>query len=65
MCIILCISPFVKAVMCIYVVEFLYNYLSYFVFQVQLANANQLGDHYSSKHPKEKPPSDSTWVITR
>ena len=30
-------------------------------FQVQLANQNQLGDHYSSKHPKEKPPSDSSW----
>ncbi|KAI3974383.1 hypothetical protein MKX01_031052 [Papaver californicum] len=28
--------------------------------KVQLANANQLGDHYLSKHPKEKPPSDST-----
>ncbi|CAK9158393.1 unnamed protein product, partial [Ilex paraguariensis] len=26
---------------------------------VQLANQNQLGDHYSSKHPKEKPPSNS------
>ncbi|KAG6533735.1 hypothetical protein ZIOFF_007611 [Zingiber officinale] len=28
-------------------------------FQVQLANHNQLIDHYSSKHPKEKPPSES------
>ncbi|KAI7727583.1 hypothetical protein M8C21_019332, partial [Ambrosia artemisiifolia] len=27
--------------------------------QVQLANQNQLGDHYGSKHPKEKPPSNS------
>ncbi|KAK3034906.1 hypothetical protein RJ639_034148 [Escallonia herrerae] len=27
--------------------------------QVQLANQNQLGDHYSSKHPKDKPPSNS------
>ncbi|KAL0546946.1 hypothetical protein IC582_016865 [Cucumis melo] len=26
---------------------------------VQLANQNQLGDHYGSKHPKEKPPSES------
>ena len=30
-----------------------------FYFQVQLANQNQLGDHYGSKHPKEKPPSES------
>ncbi|KAK6947311.1 hypothetical protein RJ641_000784 [Dillenia turbinata] len=28
--------------------------------KVQLANQNQLGDHYASKHPKEKPPSDSS-----
>ncbi|ERN15697.1 hypothetical protein AMTR_s00048p00225630 [Amborella trichopoda] len=27
--------------------------------KVQLANQNQLVDHYASKHPKEKPPSDS------
>ncbi|KAL5724666.1 hypothetical protein ACHQM5_007894 [Ranunculus cassubicifolius] len=27
--------------------------------KVQLANQNQLVDHYSSKHPKEKPPGDS------
>lgn len=27
--------------------------------KVQLANQNQLGDHYASKHPKEKPPSES------
>eukprot|EP00268_Persea_americana_P037009 TRINITY_DN36584_c0_g1_i3.p1 TRINITY_DN36584_c0_g1~~TRINITY_DN36584_c0_g1_i3.p1 ORF type:complete len:114 (+),score=6.75 TRINITY_DN36584_c0_g1_i3:728-1069(+) len=26
---------------------------------VQLANQNQLVDHYASKHPKEKPPGDS------
>lgn len=30
-----------------------------FDFQVQLANHNQLGDHYASKHPKEKPLSES------
>ncbi|KAK6116939.1 hypothetical protein DH2020_049314 [Rehmannia glutinosa] len=28
-------------------------------FQAQLANHNQLVDHYGSKHPKEKPPSNS------
>ncbi|CAD5181901.1 unnamed protein product [Musa acuminata subsp. malaccensis] len=27
--------------------------------KVQLANHNQLVDHYGSKHPKEKPPSES------
>ncbi|KAK1305997.1 hypothetical protein QJS10_CPA10g01296 [Acorus calamus] len=27
--------------------------------QVLLANQNQLGDHYASKHPKETPPSNS------
>ncbi|GFY96723.1 Zinc finger protein [Actinidia chinensis var. chinensis] len=27
--------------------------------KAQLANQNQLADHYSSKHPKEKPPSNS------
>ncbi|KAF3447898.1 hypothetical protein FNV43_RR08605 [Rhamnella rubrinervis] len=27
--------------------------------EVQLANPKQLGDHYASKHPKEKPPSES------
>ncbi|CAA7403899.1 unnamed protein product [Spirodela intermedia] len=27
--------------------------------KVQLANHNQLVDHYGSKHPKEKPPNDS------
>ncbi|KAL6571828.1 hypothetical protein OROHE_002697 [Orobanche hederae] len=27
--------------------------------KAQLANQNQLIDHYSSKHPKEKPPSNS------
>ncbi|KAJ8498069.1 hypothetical protein OPV22_008621 [Ensete ventricosum] len=27
--------------------------------KVQLANHNQLTDHYASKHPKEKRPSDS------
>lgn len=31
------------------------------LFQVQLANNNQLVDHYGSKHPKEKPPNDSGW----
>ncbi|KAF7829130.1 Zinc finger protein [Senna tora] len=25
-----------------------------------LANQNQLGDHYASKHPKEKPPAESS-----
>lgn len=34
-----------------------------FDFQVQLANSNQLGDHYASKHPKEKPPAESSWFI--
>ncbi|KAF9689557.1 hypothetical protein SADUNF_Sadunf01G0104500 [Salix dunnii] len=29
-------------------------------FEVQLANSNQLGDHYASKHPKEKPPAESS-----
>ncbi|KAL8521531.1 hypothetical protein ACS0TY_011883 [Phlomoides rotata] len=29
------------------------------VCKVQLANHNQLIDHYGSKHPKEKPPSNS------
>ncbi|PWA35829.1 Zinc finger, C2H2 [Artemisia annua] len=29
------------------------------VCKVQLANQNQLVDHYGSKHPKEKPPSNS------
>ncbi|EEF42492.1 conserved hypothetical protein [Ricinus communis] len=28
--------------------------------KTQLANHNQLGDHYASKHPKEKPPSESS-----
>ncbi|KAI4327941.1 hypothetical protein L6164_020346 [Bauhinia variegata] len=28
--------------------------------KVQLANQNQLGDHYGSKHPKEKPPTESS-----
>ncbi|GMY33647.1 zinc finger protein 706 [Fagus crenata] len=28
--------------------------------KVQLANQNQLGDHYASKHPKENPPADSS-----
>ncbi|KAL5793076.1 hypothetical protein ACOSP7_001670 [Xanthoceras sorbifolium] len=28
--------------------------------KAQLANQNQLADHYSSKHPKEKPPSESS-----
>ncbi|RDY12199.1 hypothetical protein CR513_03040, partial [Mucuna pruriens] len=27
--------------------------------KVQLANQNQLVDHYASKHPKEKPPTES------
>ncbi|KAF8378997.1 hypothetical protein HHK36_028424 [Tetracentron sinense] len=27
--------------------------------EAQLANENQLRDHYASKHPKEIPPSDS------
>ncbi|PIN06521.1 hypothetical protein CDL12_20922 [Handroanthus impetiginosus] len=27
--------------------------------KAQLANQNQLVDHYGSKHPKEKPPSNS------
>ncbi|KAI5656664.1 hypothetical protein M9H77_25457 [Catharanthus roseus] len=27
--------------------------------KVQLANEKQLVDHYGSKHPKEKPPSNS------
>ncbi|EXC35169.1 hypothetical protein L484_022722 [Morus notabilis] len=27
--------------------------------KVQLANPKQLGDHYASKHPKEKPPSEA------
>ncbi|OAY24306.1 hypothetical protein MANES_17G004800v8 [Manihot esculenta] len=27
--------------------------------KVLLANSNQLGDHYASKHPKEKPPESS------
>ncbi|KAL3818383.1 hypothetical protein ACJIZ3_004288 [Penstemon smallii] len=27
--------------------------------KAQLANHNQLVDHYSSKHPKENPPSNS------
>ncbi|KAL1834709.1 hypothetical protein DCAR_0104921 [Daucus carota subsp. sativus] len=27
--------------------------------KAQLANQNQLNDHYSAKHPKEKPPSNS------
>ncbi|OMO91350.1 hypothetical protein CCACVL1_07139 [Corchorus capsularis] len=31
--------------------------------KVQLANANQLGDHYSSKHPKEKPPAEPTHCL--
>ncbi|KAK6934878.1 hypothetical protein RJ641_035033 [Dillenia turbinata] len=31
-----------------------------FFSSAQLANQNQLGDHYASKHPKEKPPSDSS-----
>ncbi|KAH1163186.1 hypothetical protein GYH30_001632 [Glycine max] len=26
----------------------------------QLANQNQLVDHYASKHPKEKPPAESS-----
>ncbi|KAL2901027.1 hypothetical protein RDABS01_026109 [Bienertia sinuspersici] len=28
--------------------------------KVQLANEKQLVDHYGSKHPKEKPPSNSS-----
>ncbi|XWS77437.1 hypothetical protein CRYUN_Cryun01aG0261700 [Craigia yunnanensis] len=28
--------------------------------KVQLANEKQLGDHYASKHPKEKPPAESS-----
>ncbi|CAK8540231.1 unnamed protein product [Lathyrus sativus] len=28
--------------------------------KVQLANPNQLNDHYASKHPKEKPPAESS-----
>lgn len=36
-----------------------------FYLQVQLANQNQLGDHYASKHPKEKPPSDSGWLTNK
>ncbi|KAK4261555.1 hypothetical protein QN277_004535 [Acacia crassicarpa] len=28
--------------------------------KVQLANQNQIVDHYGSKHPKEKPPSVSS-----
>ncbi|KAF3335911.1 Zinc finger protein 706 [Carex littledalei] len=28
--------------------------------KVQLANEKQLVDHYSSKHPKEKPPTASS-----
>ncbi|CAN1139222.1 hypothetical protein LINPERPRIM_LOCUS24197 [Linum perenne] len=27
---------------------------------VQLANHNQLVDHYGAKHPKEKPPAESS-----
>ncbi|BBH02709.1 hypothetical protein Prudu_013368, partial [Prunus dulcis] len=27
--------------------------------KVQLANPKQLGDHYASKHPREKPPAES------
>ncbi|KAH7577430.1 hypothetical protein JRO89_XS01G0249900 [Xanthoceras sorbifolium] len=30
------------------------------LFLAQLANQNQLADHYSSKHPKEKPPSETS-----
>uniref|UniRef100_A0A803PKU9 Uncharacterized protein n=1 Tax=Cannabis sativa TaxID=3483 RepID=A0A803PKU9_CANSA len=33
--------------------------MHYASFTVQLANAKQLGDHYASKHPKEKPPTES------
>lgn len=36
----------------------------YFLPQVQLANHNQLGDHYASKHPKEKPPAESGWIFS-
>ncbi|KAK0590587.1 hypothetical protein LWI29_029139 [Acer saccharum] len=28
--------------------------------KAQLANQNQLNDHYSSKHPKEKAPAESS-----
>lgn len=28
--------------------------------KAQLANQNQIGDHYASKHPKEKPPTESS-----
>ncbi|KAG5060818.1 hypothetical protein AAZX31_01G137800 [Glycine max] len=28
--------------------------------KAQLANQNQLVDHYASKHPKEKPPAESS-----
>ncbi|QCD90927.1 hypothetical protein DEO72_LG4g1888 [Vigna unguiculata] len=28
--------------------------------KVQLANQNQLVDHFASKHPKEKPPAESS-----
>ncbi|WVZ12410.1 hypothetical protein V8G54_016940 [Vigna mungo] len=34
--------------------------LSYLEARVQLANQNQLVDHYASKHPKEKPPAESS-----
>ncbi|KAG5007889.1 hypothetical protein AAZX31_09G196900 [Glycine max] len=28
--------------------------------KAQLANQNQLVDHYASKHPKEKPPAETS-----
>ncbi|KAJ0970931.1 hypothetical protein J5N97_018890 [Dioscorea zingiberensis] len=32
--------------------------------KVQLANQNQLADHYASKHPKDKPPIlEIKWVL--
>ncbi|XAR57641.1 hypothetical protein NMG60_11025868 [Bertholletia excelsa] len=34
-------------------------YIKQTVDKAQLANQNQLGDHYASRHPKEKPPSNS------
>ncbi|KAJ6962775.1 hypothetical protein NC652_001419 [Populus alba x Populus x berolinensis] len=38
----------------------LQNSLLQAICKVQLANSNQLGDHYASKHPKEKPPAESS-----
>nr|KAJ0216956.1 hypothetical protein LSAT_V11C300135460 [Lactuca sativa] len=54
-----CMTPLLKLLKCSPFTRrhFLRNYELDMKIKVQLANEKQLVDHYSSKHPKEKPPA--------